>query len=226
MSQEVPGDTLGRLGPSRLWGVLVLVVVAVLVGALMYHAVYSRKGEDYDDGDLVIHKLKYSYLVSIENVSGPFEVIIPVPMKRNGDVVPSIDYAEMAPGSCELVETDHGWGLRIWGDGPLKKELTGSVDGLRNSDMNEWGFPFLSMVEGGTENIDLTEDELDLWMYSSCATLTAFFRLDYDSHRDWINWYGKVTWVSGVGWRQKVFAFDALGWSRQPLVITCQYDAN
>lgn len=206
---------------------MAIVVVVILLVAILSYVVIRRTGEDYDEGDLVLHDHTYQYTISIQNVTGPYEVIVPLVVVRSGEALKLMDFEDVAPGRCELVNTDHGWGLKVWGEEPVHKSLKGEVTGLRESELDDYGYPFLSMVDGDIELLrPWEEEEMSLWMSSSCSTLKVHSTVRFDSHREWINWYGKITWTSGSGSMLELSNTTALGWKTYRFEYEGLYIAN
>jgi hypothetical protein len=207
--------------------VIAIVFVIVLMVSILSYWMYRYNPEDYDDGELILHDREYVYTISIQNVTGAYEVIVPIVVMRSGVVLDLMDFEEMAPDRCEVVETEYGLGLRIWGVEPFQGTLRGEYTGLRESELGDYGYPFFSTMEGDVSVLrPWEEEEVYLWMYSNRSNLDIDCTVRTDSHRDWVNMWGQVTWTSGGGSQLVMSNTTALDWNLYSFEFERLYTAN
>ncbi len=201
--------------------IAISIVVIIILASVAYRNMVIS-GDDWDDGLLELRSYDYEFTLKIVNVTGPYEIIIPIIVMTTGDVLPEIDFLTLAPSKCELVDTEHGLGLKVTGDGPFEGKLTGAVENLHKSDMEDRGDAYISVVEGGIVGIE-DRNVTEVWMYSDQEELDIRITATYDEHREWVNWLGITDHGGYSGWMQEVRCDTELDWSKYPFAHRHNY---
>jgi len=215
--------TVGKTGFPRLStrssAIIAALTVVLVILASIFGWAFVIPREDWDEGKLVLHSYQYEYDVLISNASGPYEIILPVPLLRDGRVVPELDFNLRPKGLSELAQTPHGWGLRVTSDRALQIHLEGEVRSLRTSQSTDRGIPYLSTIDWGSTVPDVRTFNGVAWMYSNRTDLRVAIDVDVEMSRDWVTWYGMPTFSDAIGWQQELDCLTAFGWDSHPVYL-------
>jgi len=212
---------LGRTGSARLPFrskaiITSLTVVVILFCSISGSAVVSPRA-DWDEGKLVLHSYAYEYDVLISNVSGSYEIILPVPLLRDGRVVPELDFNLRPKSMLALTRTPYGWGLRVTRDRALSIHLEGEITNLRTSESTDRGIPYLSTIDWGSTVPDARTFNGSAWIYSNRTDVRVTIQVDVEMSRDWITWFGLPAFADAIGWQQELDCQTILGWDSHPV---------
>jgi hypothetical protein len=196
-----------------------IVVVAVAVGIVAPFAYghHIATSDDYVNGELILRSYTYTYGVTVQNATGPFEVILPVPLLDDGTVLPEIDFDRSFPGQCERCATPYGPALRVRGTGLLEAERRGEANDLRITESGNRGLPAFSTVVGGPNASDAFREGGEAWVFSDVEGLTVTIRVGYGARSDFFHWSGmRVQPSQGGGWLQVMELQTQVGWECYP----------
>ena len=183
---------------------LIILLVPVVVVTTSYHGTLYT----------------YRYSLTVENVGGPFLIIIPAILIAEGKPFPHLDIEELLPGDCRLNATEHGIGLEVMGDRNLTLALKAEYNACVHSrDHTSDGNPVLSMSTlSSTADYGIGFKET-AWLRSNVSGLKV--KVYFTRVGD--NWYG-----SGLGgWEERGGTFtdfwmsgvSKIGWTSVDLLV-------
>jgi len=214
-NEDRPNAPMRLSASSR--SAIALSTSAMVVLVAIYLPASTSTVEDWEDGLLILNDYEYIYDALVTNVTGPYEVVLPVPLMRDGRVIPEIDFS--SGRRIELSCSTWGWGLRVVGDHDLNVHLEGRVENLRNSESIDRGFPFLSTLMGDVNLSGPLPAQGHVWVFSNHNGLRVTLRVDVVMSRSWVNRAGETSFRDGIGWAQRMDCMTPSGWSMQGLDI-------
>jgi len=209
-------EARGRYSKRRK--IAIIFLICLLIGLIIFYVVEGLYIEGLPTGRFY----HYSYHVEIGDVSSGYVLTLPIPVLEDGSIIPHIDFENIEQADAKIVQTAHGPGLLIAGDGNLVINLKGEYDARTNSPDHEYdGTPVLSMCSLNHSYEIWNETSGQVWLESDTEGVSILIIFE-SWWKDWkirsgIFHNGYVR--GGDGYGQIIEKYLSEGWNQCPVDI-------
>ncbi len=168
-------------GYSKRRKTAIVFLICLLIGLIIFYIAEGVYIESLPTGRFYY----YQYHVEIIGASSGYVLTLPIPVLEDGSILDDIDFENIEQADADIVQTAHGPGLRITGNGNLVINLKGEYDARTNSPDHIYdGTPVLSMCSLNHSYEIWNETSGQVWLESDTEGVSI--QLIFESW--WKNW--------------------------------------